>query len=668
MIILSGLAHGTTYYVATTGADSASCTRSSPCFSISRAMTLLSAGDTLSIHAGKYYGVARTSTSGSPADLITLQAYGDGAVIIDGSETRHFTSWTVYSGNIYKAKYTGAKPNNCASSASVGGVIIDGAPLNAAAQYCSPAGIASVTMSPGQWFYDTNTSVLYVYTLDGSDPSAHDLIIPWDVNHTRYSTPSIFDVISVGNYWKVSGLTIRGGANYGLVLGTNATAVNNSIQFNMWTGLSSSSFGTISGNIVSWNMFANWPRGKCEAYNTNQRGTGYASCWIWGSWGGGLLYSDHSTVTTNVSYMNGGEGIISFCAAGPRQCPGMSRVSLNTAYDNWSVNIYVDNEPFYTISRNFIYCNAPTSSWTFNSGSASAGAQLNKFLRANGVFLTDEDYGGGPHLTNTTVTTNVILQCRNGIAYMPQCCSSGSGSALLNSVWAHNTIVLPAVNGIDSVDGGSGSDTYNGIEISKAWGSPPNSGNTIEDNLVYGQGSTNLVILVNGSLGPGLRGTTWNYNTYYDPTNSSAFGWNDGQGQAGTYNFANWKTTLAGLNPTQGMNEQYGDPLLNNPASLIAVPDKKLSSTLSAAYHKGVPIPGITTDYLGCAFASLPSVGAFELFSAPPHLTSHIADLMRTPTHRIVGGDAHPLSFTMPEPYLADPKYSDPCLKEAVPQ
>ena len=107
MGMLEASANAATYYVATNGNDSYSQAQaqstSTPWKTIQHAAVNMSAGDTCSIRAGTYRETVAPANSGNSALPITFQAYGDGDVVISGTDTLPVSgqSWTLESTNIY---------------------------------------------------------------------------------------------------------------------------------------------------------------------------------------------------------------------------------------------------------------------------------------------------------------------------------------------------------------------------------------------------------------------------------------------------------------------------------------------------------------------------------------------------------------------------------------
>lgn len=92
-----------TYYVATTGDDvSGTGTISSPWKTIQKAANTMVAGNVCVIRGGTYRETVTPVNSGSSSGPITFKAYDNETVIVSGADVIN-SSWTLHSGNIYKA-------------------------------------------------------------------------------------------------------------------------------------------------------------------------------------------------------------------------------------------------------------------------------------------------------------------------------------------------------------------------------------------------------------------------------------------------------------------------------------------------------------------------------------------------------------------------------------
>ena len=99
--VMVSVAQAATYYVATTGNDSAAGTEEAlPFRTIQRAASLMRAGDTCLIRGGIYRETVTLAHSGSTGAPIIFEAYQNERVIISGADI--VSGFTLYQPNIYK--------------------------------------------------------------------------------------------------------------------------------------------------------------------------------------------------------------------------------------------------------------------------------------------------------------------------------------------------------------------------------------------------------------------------------------------------------------------------------------------------------------------------------------------------------------------------------------
>ena len=106
MLSLAGQVLAGTYYVATTGSDSAAGTIGAPFATLQKSANVMGAGDTCYIRGGNYHeAVVISGLNGSAGAPITFTAYTNEVVTINGSQpltALGSAGWTLHSGNIYK--------------------------------------------------------------------------------------------------------------------------------------------------------------------------------------------------------------------------------------------------------------------------------------------------------------------------------------------------------------------------------------------------------------------------------------------------------------------------------------------------------------------------------------------------------------------------------------
>jgi uncharacterized protein (TIGR03437 family) len=91
------------YYVSPSGSDSFPGTLSQPFLTIQKAASVMEAGDTAFIRAGTYRETVTPKNSGTQNAPITFMPYNGESVTVSGADVIPASSWTLSSGNIYRA-------------------------------------------------------------------------------------------------------------------------------------------------------------------------------------------------------------------------------------------------------------------------------------------------------------------------------------------------------------------------------------------------------------------------------------------------------------------------------------------------------------------------------------------------------------------------------------
>ena len=373
---------------------------------IKKAVSKIAAGDTVLIRAGLYReGIdLSNSPSGTAGKPITFGSYGDGEVILDGSTK--VSGWTQVSGSLWRAPVTFTPI----------AVVLNEVPLKQ-----TPDGVAAVTAGSGKWFYDAAGKTITA-DVGSANPNTADIVVPNNVGDQ-------YHVFFFGNYYTFKGLTIRGSGSNGIWgYGSHITVERSSLKFNGKAGVSfmvaSGSSGSTDNAVlyshIYHNVLLNWPRGN-NGFATS--GGGWAGATVWSS-------NLRAVARGNIVHMNGGEGILSYgTTAGVAS--GSALFEQNVVYDNWSVNMYFDNQP-NGVARNNIIFNHPvdTSTWLRNTN-AYPWNEMYKFTVC--VMLADEENssdatGNHANLSGTQVYNNLIAGCRIGIRDY----SEGNANAIKN--------------------------------------------------------------------------------------------------------------------------------------------------------------------------------------------------------------------------------------------
>lgn len=186
----------------------------------------------------------------------------------------------------------------------------------------------------------------------------------------------------------------------------------------------------------------------------------------------GVAKTERSTVTRNKIYNNDGEGIIALRG-------NYFTITDNEIFDNFSVELYIDNARYVTAERNFIYSTGNTR--YYRNGYAAAG-----------IMVANETNADMNPSSDNTIINNIVVGSRWGFYYG----SFETGGGLKNTVVAHNTFygTQQAIVSIDT-DAHSGSVFQNNIFVQTNGTSAPKvagAGITFTSNNWFG-GVTTLV-------------------------------------------------------------------------------------------------------------------------------------------------------------------------------
>lgn len=484
---------GKTYYVdASAGKDGNAGTSPFAAFlTLKKAVSVIAAGDTVLIRKGLYRESLDVShaPTGTAAEPITFGSYGDGEVIIDGSS--QVNGWTRVSGSVWKAPV----------SFTPIAVIVDEEPLKQVRD-----GAPSVTAGSGRWFYNSSTRTI-IADFRSTTPASADIIVPGSdgaQQHVYFYNQ---------NYYIFRGLTIRGSGSNGIWgYGSHITVKQCNIKFNGKAAVAFLGAGDTDNAVLYshayQNVLLNWPRGNND----------YASAG--GGWPGAVSwYANYRPLARgNIVHMNGGEGILSYGTRAGKPS-GSALFEENVSYDNWSTNMYFDNQP-NDVARNNIIFNHPvdTSTWLQVPSDSYPWNTLYKYSVC--IMLADEQGSSDAtnnhaNLANTQVYNNLLAGCRIGIRDYSEGTIAEKHHGLKNTLIANNTIILPPSPVPDA-------DTM-GIYLqdnTTPGGTSRDVDTRIENNLVYSSASMPLVWLAGATPSSGI---TLRNNLYYSPFPATAF-------------------------------------------------------------------------------------------------------------------------------------------------
>lgn len=570
---------GKTYYVdGDGGSDENDGTSFDDAFAtIGRAVEVVAAGDTVRIGAGFYReGIRLVGVSGTSTQPITFGPYGNGEVILDGSP--EVTGWTPEAGTVWSVPLTFTPV----------AVVVDATPLKEVSHgqtaLVPEEGPAGVTSGSGKWYFDPDTQVLHAdmgAVLGDGDPNDADVIVPE------------FDGAQEHVYWydaaylRFYGLTVRGsgaGGIWGYGDSGHVTVEWCNVQFNGKGGVI---FPAGEGNAVLTshvyhNVLQNWPRG-----NNENTGGGWPSA-IGGYGNLGMV------ARGNVVHRNGGEGILTYGSEAGLQTGGVI-VEDNVVFDNWSVNVYIDNQPDCIVRRNLIYDHAPDFA-DLLADNDYMREDVGRKLTPQGVMLADEEWSsdasnGNAHLAGTQVYANIIASCKVGIRDYAEGENAEANHGLIDTLIANNTIILPQYESPD----------YNaGIQILD--NGDNNSGTRIVNNIVLGFGVGQLVVLEQPS---GLTGVELDHNVYFAPGAGFRLG-------EALVDFAGFRAAYPELDAAS----VFADPLLAAPDSYAGAglfdPSGVALDADSPALGHGETQSAFAEDFFGVAMHEPWDAGAVQ--------------------------------------------------------
>jgi hypothetical protein len=180
--------------------------------------------------------------------------------------------------------------------------------------------------------------------------------------------------------------------------------------------------------------------------------------------------------TANVVHDNYGEGVDFILT-------DTGEATDNVVYDNYSVNMYLDNASHITLARNLVYW-SNTNSKFLRNGNPPAGIQMAE---------EKDDYPASNKLVGNVIVDNIVIGCSTGINYANYQLNLGMASC----TFAGNTVYA----------GSRGGDT---LSIADSSG---HTDNTVVDNIFFG-----------GALSAPTESSefTYSHNLFFDASHSSS--------------------------------------------------------------------------------------------------------------------------------------------------
>jgi Right handed beta helix region len=580
------------------------------------AITSLKAGDTILLGGGIYREYANWygGPSGKQGAPIVVGSYGrgTGAPIVDGGLKPN--TWTKYTAQgqttVWQSSTTGmASPlgTKIGSSVPILGIYVNSGTSESALREVIHGQVenygseppwpnmtqANIKDNSNNWYFDASGGRIYADfggTLGTGDPNKADISLIYNSENG----PSGHEVlISLGpgqSYYKFVGLTLRASSWNGVYTETSGITFDHcDIKFN---GGASILFGYASGDTaprtnntvtnsrVWMNVLHNWPR-----FNNGNTGGGWPAAIGWSSQSNGLAQG-------NVIYQNGGEGLILGGSDFSGQPSVNNQVRQNVIFDNFSVNLYLDNTTNAKLEQNFVFNHPLDPTETFDGLLATSpgyDGDYSKRLTPVNLSLGDEpgsSYDNRGHLANITAVNNIFAGGKYGfLDYDDGTVDSSHG--LKNCLIVNNTWIL----GSEHAHASTG---YDWRHTPLDNGSDPSSNSILQNNIFATGAAEDDFVEVGKAAGPGIND---DYNLYSGPGQ-----WNSN----GTLmTFANWK----GAHTSWDQNSVNADARLQDVSEFFT---KTAAEKLVYDWSKATPLVGspvfgngttqpITTDFTGAA-------------------------------------------------------------------
>jgi hypothetical protein len=495
----------------------------------------LKPGDTILLGGGIYRERPFPKISGTATAPITIGSYGHdtGAPIIDGGVKP--AAWTKYTaqGQTTVWQMSTETVSQINATTPVLGIYVNSGKQEAALRevihgqvlrYGSEPLPPSLTQTgivdgSSNWYFDAAAQILYADfggTLgNDGDPNRADISILYNSERGPSGHEPAF-LFWQCDYYNLIGLTVRAGSWTGIYSSSSGIWIDHcDVKFNGGGGIALNANPkdiNVHGNRVTltrvWmNVLANWPR-----FNNGYTG---------GGWPGGLSWysSSDALAEGDVVYQNGGEGLLLW---GTNSDGSIAHVSTNNVilhnviFDNFSVNLYLDNTQGATIDGNFVFAHPRDTSQTFDQLFDLSPGYNSDFGRRTvpiNLSLADEPGSsfetprGQAHLSDITVINNIFAGGKSGLL------DYDDGTAvefhgLKNCLIANNTFIL----GSTAVPG---KEAYVWQHLFQG-GNPDASRNSLVQNNIFVtiDPSDGFVVLT----GPGLvQGIICDYNVYSGP-------------------------------------------------------------------------------------------------------------------------------------------------------
>ena len=553
------------------------------------------AGDTLLLGGGIYreYPSFSDAPSGQAGAPTTIGSYGrgTGAPILDGG--LKVTNWMHYTSSgqshVWMASTSGTKVS---SKTPVLGIYVnDGkggeyalretihGQLSTYPNQSLPPNEDETNIADGsnKFYYDKSADIVYADfggTLGDGDPNTADVSVLWDSENSGAGHQLLVYLAEGHDYFSFIGLTIRASSWTGVYTQSNGHTFDHcDIKFNGGAAIlfdpgksANGHDNTVRMSRIWMNILQNWPR-----FNNGNTGGGWPAAIDWSS-------QDNGISEGNVSYLNGGEGMTVGNTFTPGHEDMNNVVRHNIVFDNFSVNMYVNNAANVLIEENFIFQHPRDETQTFDGlfeASQGYSEDFGRRITPPSLVLGDEPgsaYDQQAHLANITAINNVVAGGKFEFLDYDDGTQGPNHHGLRGCVIANNTFVL----GSTPVPGQAGYGWDHLVQTE-------NSANSIIANNVFVTAAMDDEFArVGKGVGPGIA---LDYNWYAGPGQ-----WNE---DTNDIDWTAWKAAQ----PTWDMHSMVGDPGLGDLSEFSQTTAQKLVYDWSKATpQSSSPVFGIGTD------------------------------------------------------------------------
>jgi len=468
---------------------------------------------------------------------------------------------------------------------------------------------ANIADGSNKWYYDDAAGVVYADfggSLGGADPNAADVSLLFDSLNSGAGHRIMIYLGQGHDYFKFVGLTIRAASWSGVYTESNGQTFDHcDFKFNGGAAILFSNSPTApgNGNVVTnsrvWmNILQNWPRFN----NANTTG----------GWPAAIAWSTQSNALAegNVVYLNGGEGL----TVGNSDVAGVpsvnNEVRHNVVFDNFSVNMYVNNVQNVRLEQNFVFQHPRDESQTFDGlfeTSKGYAEDWGKRITPNNLNMGDEpgsSYDHQAHLGNITVVNNIFVGGKFGFVDYDDGTAAPNRHGLKNCTIANNTWVL----GSETIPGQHSFVWLHSIDPTE--GGDPSTNSIIQNNIFA---TATPADWFTRSADADGRGIDADYNVYSGPAT-----WVNSPD--GLMSFAVWKTA----HPNWDAHSVQGNALLQDTGEF----NQTIAQKLVYDWSKVMPMAGspargggnvgiaaVTTDFTGATRAA----GSHDVGAIAPH-------------------------------------------------